>query len=197
VTDAVRVYIVAGSAPQRSGLETLVKRAERLVAVGSGNLSSAVPQHADVVLSETLAGEVPQQSLTPPPYWVTLVEDAQASWVHKALSEGLRGVLPLRARDREVELAVESAAHGLVTLFPDYLPQRQQEAVLEPSPLSQREQEVLGYLALGGSNKEIASKINISEHTVKFHLNSIFAKLRANNRSEAVATGIRRGLLRL
>lgn len=196
MTDAVRVFIVAGSDAQRRGLETLVKRAERLVAVGSGNLSAAVPQHADVVLSETRAGEVPQQSLTGPPYWVSLVEEAQAGWVQDGLTRGLRGVLPLRAVDREVELAVESAAHGLVTLHPDYLPQRQ-ETVAQPSPLSQREQEVLGYLALGGSNKEIASKINISEHTVKFHLTSIFTKLHATNRSEAVAMGIRRGLLRV
>lgn len=196
MTEAVRVFILAGSAAQRRGLEILVERAERLVPMGSGNLSSPVPQHADVVLVEALPGETPQQSLQPPPYWVSLVDEASSAWIRNGLSQGLRGVLPRRAPEREVELAVESAAHGLVTLHPDYLFQTQEKPV-ELSPLSGREQEVLGFLALGRSNKEIASRMNISDHTVKFHLASIFSKLDAASRSEAVATGIRRGFVRL
>ncbi len=63
--------------------------------------------------------------------------------------------------------------------------------------LTAREQTVLGYLAQGHSNKEIAQVLHISEHTVKFHVSEILAKLNAESRTEAVATAIRQGLIPL
>jgi NarL family two-component system response regulator YdfI len=62
-------------------------------------------------------------------------------------------------------------------------------------PLTPREREVLDMLAEGLSNKEIAWRMKISEHTVKFHVSSIFSKLRASTRTEAVMHGIRQGLI--
>jgi DNA-binding CsgD family transcriptional regulator len=64
-------------------------------------------------------------------------------------------------------------------------------------PLSAREREVLQMVAAGSGNKEIAAKLGISEHTVKFHVASILGKLGAESRTEAVALGIRRGLVML
>ena len=61
--------------------------------------------------------------------------------------------------------------------------------------LTPRESEVLRLLAEGLPNKEMARTLEISEHTVKFHLAAIFGKLRATSRTEAVAIGIRRGLV--
>jgi DNA-binding NarL/FixJ family response regulator len=61
--------------------------------------------------------------------------------------------------------------------------------------LTPRETEVLQLLAEGLPNKEIARMLEISEHTVKFHLSAVFGKLRATSRTEAVAIGIRRGLV--
>jgi DNA-binding NarL/FixJ family response regulator len=61
--------------------------------------------------------------------------------------------------------------------------------------LTPREREVLDVLAEGLSNKEIAWRLKISEHTVKFHVASIFAKLNVSTRAEAVMQGIRRGLI--
>ena len=61
--------------------------------------------------------------------------------------------------------------------------------------LTRRELEVLQMLAAGLSNKEIAARLNISEHTVKFHVASILGKLGAASRTEAVSLGIRRGLV--
>jgi DNA-binding NarL/FixJ family response regulator len=63
--------------------------------------------------------------------------------------------------------------------------------------LSPRESEVLQLLSLGLLNKEIAVRLEISEHTVKYHISSIFTKLEATNRVEAVRAGIRLGLLEL
>jgi DNA-binding CsgD family transcriptional regulator len=65
----------------------------------------------------------------------------------------------------------------------------------ELDALTPREREVLDMLASGLSNKEIAWRMKISEHTVKFHVASVFAKLDVSTRTEAVMQGIRRGLV--
>jgi len=62
-------------------------------------------------------------------------------------------------------------------------------------PLTPRETEVLGLLAEGLANKEIAARLSISTHTAKFHVESVLRKLDAANRAEAVREGIRRGLI--
>jgi len=64
-------------------------------------------------------------------------------------------------------------------------------------PLTRREREVLQMLASGLANKEIAARLAISDHTVKFHVASILGKLGASTRTEAVSVGIRRGLVLL
>jgi len=64
-------------------------------------------------------------------------------------------------------------------------------------PLTTREIEVLGMLAEGVGNKAIARHLDISEHTVKFHISSIFSKLNASSRTEAVILGARQGLILL
>jgi DNA-binding NarL/FixJ family response regulator len=60
-------------------------------------------------------------------------------------------------------------------------------------PLTDRETEVLAYLAKGLANKQIALELGISEHTVKFHVSSIYQKLNAVNRTQAVREGLRNG----
>lgn len=194
MTERVRVFVVAASGAQRRALETLIERSESLSLLGSGTLVGSVPPHADVVLAEVLPGQEPQQSLSGRPYWVILSDEPRSAWIERALNGAVRAVIPLHSPDCEVELALQAAALGLVVLTPEALPQRA-SATPATSPLSPREQEVLTFLALGRSNKEIAQKLAISEHTVKFHLTSIFHKLEANSRSEAVAVGIRRGLV--
>jgi DNA-binding NarL/FixJ family response regulator len=64
-------------------------------------------------------------------------------------------------------------------------------------PPTAREGEVLGLLARGLSNKQIARELGISEHTVKFHISSLYAKLGVGNRAEAVSRGARHGLISL
>jgi DNA-binding NarL/FixJ family response regulator len=63
--------------------------------------------------------------------------------------------------------------------------------------LTNREVDVLSMLAEGLGNKAIALRLNISEHTVKFHIGSIFSKLHASSRTEAVILGARQGLILL
>jgi DNA-binding NarL/FixJ family response regulator len=118
----------------------------------------------------------------------------------------VRAVLPRHASTRELLAAIESAQAGLVTLVPDALPGIGRNAArvqvgLAPSPtlvpLSPREREILALVADGLGNKIVAARLGISEHTVKTHITSIFTKLGAESRAEAVAIGARVGALML
>ncbi len=104
------------------------------------------------------------------------------------------------APPEELEAAVVAAAQGLVVL-PKPLTERllQEPAAVEElsEPLTMREREVLGLLGRGLSNKLIAHELHISEHTVKFHVSSLYAKLGVSNRAEAVSQGARHGLISL
>ena len=122
--------------------------------------------------------------------------------VNEALALGVQAFLPLSATTEEITAAITAAAAGLVVLHPELAD------LLIPSPivpfaaeateaLTPREVEVLQMLALGLGNKAIANSLHISEHTVKFHLSSIFAKLQASSRTEAVTLGLRQGLIML
>jgi DNA-binding NarL/FixJ family response regulator len=66
-----------------------------------------------------------------------------------------------------------------------------------PGPLSEREVEILGMLLRGLANKQVAAQLGISEHTVKFHVSSIYTKLNVSNRTEAVREGLRNGWIAL
>jgi two-component system, NarL family, response regulator YdfI len=120
-----------------------------------------------------------------------------------ALRSGIRAILPRAAGPEEVFAAIQASVAGLVVLYPDTLESllslsdeaEQSELGSAGQILTAREIEVLRMIAEGLGNKEIASKLSISDHTVKFHLSSIFAKLGAANRAEAVTLGIRLGLI--
>jgi DNA-binding NarL/FixJ family response regulator len=94
---------------------------------------------------------------------------------------------------------VAAAAAGLATIDPSELETLVGEPVVqtlaEPGRLTSRELEVLRMLAEGAANKNIAWQLKISEHTVKFHVAQILAKLNAGTRTEAVTIGIRTGLI--
>jgi len=108
--------------------------------------------------------------------------------------------LPRDAEPEEIAGAVAAVTAGLVAMNPATLdliadPSRATERAGEP--LTPREQEILQLMAEGMPNKQIAIRLGISQHTVKFHAASLFAKLDAASRTEAVTSGIRRGLVLL
>ena len=92
--------------------------------------------------------------------------------------------------------ALKSVAAGLIVLDGALIPQRQEDNAPEEI-LTPREGEVLRLLADGLGNKEIATRLNVSEHTIKFHIGSILGKLGASSRTEAVTRGLRSGLIDL
>ncbi len=111
------------------------------------------------------------------------------------------GLVPPDAPPEELAAAASAAAQGLIVL-PKSLTERllqERAASLEElsEPLTAREREVLDLLGRGLSNRLIAQELHISEHTVKFHISSLYAKLEVGNRAEAVSQGARRGLISL
>ena len=112
--------------------------------------------------------------------------------------EGAEGA-PLEVTPEQIVAAVHAAAAGLLVMpadeGPAFLPHAPSEQVVET--LTPREMDVLEMLAEGMSNKLIAHRLSISDHTAKFHVNSILAKLNAGTRTEAVTRGIRLGLIKI
>jgi DNA-binding NarL/FixJ family response regulator len=139
---------------------------------------------------------------------ILLVENS-ARRISQALPPGVRAILPRNVTPAEIAGAIEGVSAGLYVFHPSDVDSismlRPREApvaevapeLAEPlvEPLTPREIEVLQLLSEGLGNKEIASRLNISEHTAKFHVASIMGKLGAMSRTEAVTLGIRHGLV--
>jgi DNA-binding NarL/FixJ family response regulator len=134
-----------------------------------------------------------------------LTDDVES--VRRMLNSNLRawGVLSTDATEDELVAAVRAVGEGLWVGAPGLvedlirLPGRREssseDSLLEP--LTAREMEVIQLMAQGLANKQIALALGISEHTVKFHLSSLYAKLGISSRTEAVKRGIELGLISL
>ena len=113
------------------------------------------------------------------------------------------GLLPPDASHDQLEAAVRAVAEGLSVLPPSLTTSvlfaegssRDATSAALPESLTPRERDVLQRLAEGLPNRAIAEALGISDHTVKFHLASIFGKLGAGTRTEAVRIGLRQGLV--
>ena len=205
----MRVLVAADSAVTRAGLESVIAQRPSLSVAGSvstGHLSEQIREvQPDVVLLAWRRGleESLDAWLDSRPAFVLLTEDAEQPGAAAGFRSGLRAILPLQASAREIAVAIEAAAEGLIVLHPDAVNAgRVTGTTLRPAetpgaPLTPREIEVLRLLAEGLANKNIAWKLKISEHTVKFHVASIFTKLNVSSRAEAVAIGIRQGVILL
>jgi two-component system, NarL family, response regulator YdfI len=200
----IRVLIAARSAVVRAGLEALLASSPGISVAGSDpDLSGVEALRPDVVLAAFRPEELALPADGRSSAVVLLTSEAQPAWTPEALRLGVRALLPRDAGAAEILAAVEAAANGMAVLDP-----RELETLLAgaavPAPatgetpvLTGRELEVLRMLAEGAANKTIAWKLNISEHTAKFHVASILTKLNASTRTEAVTIGIRRGLVLL
>lgn len=135
---------------------------------------------------------------------LSLYDDVQ--YIQAAVSAGATGYLLKTVQGPELARAVRSACNGETVMsqeisskvFQQLLPQlRKGHPVTADQQLSERELEVLSQVARGASNKEIARKMQLSVRTVDAHLRSIFSKLQAASRTEAVMMAIKAGRLRL
>ena len=130
---------------------------------------------------------------------VTLLPEP--SHTTEALSAGARGLLSREADPASIIAALNAVNHGLVAVDPALggalLPTNDETPAFQFEELTKREHEVLELLAEGLSNRSIAYRLEISEHTVKFHVNAILRKLGAQSRTEAVVRATRSGLILL
>ena len=215
-----RVAIVAPAAA-RSGIEALVARSTSLTVTATAASVDAIvgdPRLASsdvMVLHATAIEGVPRDldALPPIPIVVLLPGTPTRDVIPTLLAAGARGVLPDDASGEELVAAVVAAAAGLVIVSSDQVddlldsraaaaparefPDRHLGSGAQRPTLTRREREILAMLAEGLPNKLIASRLGISDHTVKTHLEAIFDKLGASNRVEAVARAVRTGLLLL
>ena len=119
------------------------------------------------------------------------------------LSVAAWGALSVNASENELKIAIQALAEGLwigaPNLVQKWFPRKQgldlSETESTHQALTVRETGVLQLAAQGLANKQIAIRLGISEHTIKFHLSAIYAKLGVSSRTEAVRTGVRSGLV--
>ena len=196
----IRIAIAAASAVVRAGLESLLSSAPGMEVAGSFADAAGIDAlRPDVLL---LAGKASGASGAAS---VVLTNEDQPAWTADALRAGVRALLPRDASPAAILAAVDAAASGMALIDPQELesllavaaPTQAAEAAASArvASLTPRELEVLRMMADGAANKEIAWKLAISEHTVKFHVASILGKLDAGSRTEAVARGLRTGLI--
>ncbi len=220
--DVQKVLIVADDPLARAGLAAVLTHGASVTVVGQIEGKSATPSAVEVFrptvgvwdlgwesdwgpaagleqLSALSEGEIPI---------VALVSDkgqAVGAWL-----AGSRGLLLRASPGANLRAAVTAVSQGLMALDPELSPallpsvERSGEKPAGPEfnepttrELTPRETQVLQLLAEGLPNKVIASQLDISEHTVKFHINSIMGKLGAQSRTDAVMRATRSGLILL
>ncbi len=204
----LRVLVVAGDPLARAGLATLLGEQAGLEVVGQVSPSAELAADLELFEPDVIAWDLgwdPSSSIghlrelrVEAPVLALLPGDERAMEVWSA---GARGLLLRDADGPGLAAAARALAQGHVVLAPDLaaaiLPSgdRQPDRLVED--LTPREREVLALMAEGLANKEIAGRLGVSGHTIKFHVNAILAKLGAQSRTEAVVRATRMGLVLL
>ena len=206
------VTIVAASALRRERLSELVKACSDRASVEVVAVPNFSAEKLQQIAPDVLVADLETHSaasamlrsisaLVSPVGAVALVDNPERRWVSSALKAGVNAIISRAPDDEEIKLALEAAGAGLVLLHPSSarmlieasLPAMDETGEMEH--LTAREHQVLRLMGEGLGNKEIAARLGISDHTAKFHISSILAKLGAGSRTEAVRQGIRRGLI--
>ena len=202
----IRVAVIATAPAVRAGLRVLLASDPALQVIGDGttldDLRHVPLAAADVAVAH---GLLPNDRLLVPDALrgVLFVADDWETGIASPATGCSWGIVPGDASAEELIAAVTALYHGLIVIHPHIM----SRLLPQPSPrdgnldeplaesLTTREQEVLQLIGQGLSNKMIADRLHISEHTVKFHVSAIYAKLGVASRTEAVRSGARRGLI--
>jgi DNA-binding NarL/FixJ family response regulator len=198
VTAPIKVALLTDDPLLRAGLSSLLAQ--------TGSISVVEQTDAEVALwdagvdgEKTLARLAELRSLPVPA--VAVVGDQ--SFVAPALAAGARGVVLRDQVGPGIHAALTAVRSGLTVMDAALA-----ESLVPASPrgatpgkgrgeLTERERQVVQLLSEGLSNKLIADRLGISDHTAKFHVNGVMMKLGASTRTEAVVEAMRRGLIRL
>jgi two-component system, NarL family, nitrate/nitrite response regulator NarL len=202
--EVIRILVVAGDPLARTGLAALIAAMPDCRVVGEVPDDAELPDAIERSGPDAVVWDLGQSGVAPdqgnlgeaaPPVLMLAPRDVPRS---SALPATASGILPRDTDVPTLTAALRAVASGLVVLDPAFAsvaPSRERAAADLPETLTPREVEVLQWLAAGLPNKLIAERLEISEHTVRFHLNAIFGKLDAHTRTEAVSRAVRLGLI--
>lgn len=215
--DTLRVVILSPALAVRAGLRTLLAAeigagperppVEIIAEAASLTDLGPLPAQADLLLmtaDSALAQDLEQVSSSSAGQLAILMlsSDPQDARILPGLPLRAWGLLPEDTTTQELLAALVALQQGLCVGDPAMMqflwPENRLSGEMQTDlvePLTERESEVLQLLAQGLANKQIGVQLEISEHTVKFHVSSIYAKLGASNRAEAVRLGVQSGLI--
>jgi DNA-binding NarL/FixJ family response regulator len=208
-TDELRILIVGDSPLARAGLAGLLNSQAGLQVVGQVAADSELTPSLAVYRADVIAWDMgweASRSLdllaevreVAPPILALFNDSADVAAIYDA---GARGLLLEDVDGEKLAAALYAVSRGLLVLNPLLaLPSLSTAPPTENAAadaLTPRELEVLALVAEGLPNKVIASRLGISEHTVKFHVNSVMSKLGVQSRTEAVVRATRLGLITL
>ena len=214
---AIRLLLVDDHAVVRSGLRMLLGTESDVEIIGEAGTAAeafastedlkpdvilmdiGLPDKSGIEATRDIKAEFPEVAIVA----LTIHEDEE--YFFKMLEAGASGYVPKRAAPEELLTAIRAAAHGEVYLYPsmakllvrDFLVSESADKERSASKeLTDREQEVLTYLAEGESNDEIAKALVISPKTVERHRENIMRKLNLHSRAELVRYAIRKGIIK-
>lgn len=213
---STRLLLVDDHAVVRSGLRMLLENERDVEIVGEAGtaaeaLEAAVRLKPNVVLMDIGLPDISGIDATreikrrcPDVSIVALTIHEDEEYFFKMLEAGASGYVPKRAAPEELLTAIRAAATGQVYLYPslakllvrDFLSGGRPSSDQTTSELTDREQEVLTYLAEGANNEEIAMALVISRKTVARHRENIMRKLNLHSRAELVRYAIRKGIIK-
>jgi DNA-binding NarL/FixJ family response regulator len=208
----IRVAVVSPAIAIRAGLRTLLAEAEHIdivneaasldeIGVERSGVDVIVWAPASPVDTSRLAASFDEMGDDDATALLCVYDDVHLTENLAQLHLRAWGVLDSEATQPELIASIQALSEGLSLVDPSWLRQQlkkkihadRHDEVLEA--LTARETEILQLLALGLTNKQIASRLKISTHTVKFHISAIYTKLGTTNRVETVNVGLKRGLI--
>jgi DNA-binding NarL/FixJ family response regulator len=204
---AIRVLLVDDHAIVRQGLAAMIENEPDMTVVDqAGDGQEAIALYRQLQPDVTLMDlQMPQMSGADATLAIC-TEFAQAHIIilttydgdediYRALRAGAKGYL-LKDAEPDTLLSAIQIVHSGQQYIPSEVAAKLVERMTIPE-LSDREQEVVRQMALGLSNHDIGVALNITESTVKFHINRILSKLGVSDRTQAVITALKRGLAKL
>jgi DNA-binding NarL/FixJ family response regulator len=201
----IRIALVTPNPALRVGLRGIMGQNPDLAIAGeAGDLFGLeVPASQVDVLVLAAVPALKSQDLPSETAILVLTDRRENLRTLAGLTSQAWGILPLEATEEEIYATLHALSEGLWVGAPSLVRDLfKQPAVVALSgshapveAVTKRETEVLQLIARGLSNKQIAMALGISEHTVKFHLSSLYAKLGATSRTEAVHIGTQQGLI--
>ena len=213
----IRVLIIDDHAVVRAGMRMLLESASDLVVVGEGQngeearrlareltpdvivMDVTMPLLDGVEATRLIKQELPEIAI------LALTIHEGADYFFRMLNAGASGYVPKRAAPEDLLRAIHTIAEGNVFLEPeiardlvtDYLSRVQGGHEVEHDGLTEREREVLTYLAEDHTNQDIANHLGITAKTVERHRENIMHKLNLHSRTELVKYAIRKGIISL